>query len=373
MIIGGYSNSSQTSLPPISMIQGNHDIHLSWVASPLGNVLWSQTNFLTEGLGSNWQACPNPNLATNMNFPVDPANPAVFFRLSSGYFGSHNLASMLTNWDGHYELANTNVPSSAAITNISDKTYTWSILHGSNGFGFVVDNDGSGPILTNGVDLKSRAELYVPMHYYTNGQPNIVCGHIHYVIPPVTGYGSNNNPYWIMQVYHPNGKPMCLLSLDSSGKPSIGVYTFMQSDGTAAGEISAPFTLLTPPYSSLGDVRSTNGFTFAFKLDFSSITTASMTAQITTSANPGNVYQAICSVPMQSTLNPFPDGTEFYLKFGSYNAGGTHHHAQVWVNGFDLWSLTPFPANPVRGVGVYYIPALQRQVSAGNYDNLSIQ
>lgn len=145
------------------------------------------------------------------------------------------------------------------------------------------------------------------------------------------------------------------------------------SGGAAAGEISAPSSLLTPLYYSLGDVQSTNGFTFDFRLDFSTISTASMTARITTAFNPGNVYQSVCSVPMQSTLNSFPDGTGFYLKFGSYNAGGTHHLAKVWVNGFDLWSLTAFPAKPVRGVGVYYIPALQRQVSAGNYENLSIQ
>jgi hypothetical protein len=76
---------------------------------------------------------------------------------------------------------------------------------------------------------------------------------------------------------------------------------------------------------------------------------------------------------MQSTLNPFSDGTKFYLKFGSYNAGGTHHHAKVFVSYFDMLSETPFPPTPVRGVGVYYIPALQRQISAGNYNNLSIQ
>ena len=89
--------------------------------------------------------------------------------------------------------------------------------------------------------------------------------------------------------------------------------------------------------------------------------------------SPSNVYQAACSVPMQSDLNSFTNGTKFFLKFGSYNAGGTHHHAKVCVSYFDMWSETPFPATPVRGVGVYYIPALQRQISAGNYNNLSIQ
>jgi hypothetical protein len=147
----------------------------------------------------------------------------------------------------------------------------------------------------------------------------------------------------------------------------------MQADGTAAGEVSSNFSLTGPPYTALGDIRSTNGFTLSVNMDFDADATTSMTAQITLAANPTNVYQATCSVPMQSPLNSFTNGTKLFLKFGSYNAGGTHHHAQVFVSYFDMLSETPFPTTPVRGVGVYYIPALQRQISAGNYNNLSIQ
>ena len=373
LILSGYTNIAPPSLPPLSLICSNFNLSISWPSNRLGGVLWAQTNSLSTGLSPGWHAWFNPSGGTNFIIPINKTNPSVFFRLSSGYYASYNLTNMLTNWDGHYELADTNVPASNALTNPSDSTYTWAILRGSNGFSFIVDNEGSGPVQTNGVDLKSRAELYVPMHCYTNGQANTVCGHIHYVIPPVTDYGSNNNPYWVMQVYHPTGKPMCLLSFDGTGVPSTGVYTYMQADGTAAGEISTPFTLTAPPYTALGDVRSTNGFTLAFKMDFSADTTSSLTAQITLNASPTNVYSATCSVPMQSSLVPFTDGSEFYLKFGSYNAGGAHHHAKVSVSAFDLWSETPFPVTPVRGVGVYYIPALQRQTNAGNYNHLNIQ
>jgi len=373
MMITGYTNPAPPSLPPISMVRSNNFCNLSWLANPLGGVLWAQTNALNMGPGANWQAWPKSSGGTNVSIPINPTNPAVFFRLSSGYYVNYSLTNMLTNWDGHYELGNGNVPGSNAITNLSDSTYTWAITRGSNAFNFIVDNEGSGPILTNGVDLKSRAELYVPMHFYTNGQPNTLCAHINYVIPPVTDYGSNNNPYWVMQVYHPTGKPMCLVSLDSTGIPGMGVYTYMQADGTSSGEISTPFNLINPPYTPLGDVRSGSGFTLMLKLDFNADATTSMVAQITLASNPGKVYQAACSVPMQSALNPFTDGSEFYLKFGSYNAGGAHHHAKVSVSYFDMYSETPFPGTPVRGVGTYYIPALQRQSSAGNYNHLNIQ
>ena len=373
LILSGYTNIAPPSLPPLCLIRTNNNLNVSWPSNGLGGVLWAQTNSVNTGLSTRWYPWFNPSGGTNFIIPIGKTNPSVFFRLSSGYYASYNLTNMLTNWDGHYELADTNVPASNAITNISDTTYTWAILRGSDNFSFIVDNEGSGPVQTNGVDSKSRSELYVPMHFYTNGQPNTVCGHIHYVIPPVTDFGSNNNPYWVMQVYHPTGKPMCLLSLDGNGVPGLGVYTYMQADGTAAGEISTPFALTTPPYTTLGDVRSTNGFTLAFKMDFAADSTNSLTAQITLNASPTNVYSATCAVPMQSSLVPFTDGSEFYLKFGSYNAGGAHHHAKVSVSTFDLWSETPFPVTPVRGVGVYYIPALQRQTNAGNYNHLNIQ
>ena len=373
MTITGYTNLPPPSLPPLRLVCSNNFANLSWTPNNLGSVLWAQTNALNTGLDTDWYAWPNPASATNVSIPINRTNPAVFFRLSSGYFVSYTLTNMLTNWDGHYELGNTNVPASKTITNISDSTYTWAILRGTNGFSFIVDNEHSDQVQPDGTDPKSRSELYIPMHCYTNGQPNTVSAHINYLIPPVTDYGSNNNPYWVMQVYHQTGKPMCYLNVDGTGKPSLGVYTYMQADGTAAGGVSSAFNLVNPPHTTLGDVRSTNGFTLSVKMDFDADATTSMTAQIALASNPNNVYQATCSVPMQSALNSFPDGTKFYLKFGSYNAGGTHHHAKIFVSCFDMWSETPFPVTPVRGVGVYYIPALQHQISAGNYNNLSIQ
>ena len=373
MTIAGFTNVPPPIMPSISLNPSNGFLNMSWASNNLGGILWCQTNTLATGLSSNWYPWPNRPSATNASIPINSTNPSVFFRLSSGYYVSYSLTNMLTNWDGHYELANTNVPTSNTITNISDGTYTWAILRKTNGFCFIVDNEHSDQVQPDGTDPKSRSELYVPMHNYTNGQPNSVAARINFIIPPITDYGSNNNPYWVMQVYHQTGKPMCFLNLDGSGKPSLGVYTLMQSDGTAAGEISSNFNLTRPPYTALGDIRSTNGFTLSVNMDFDADATTSMTAQITLAANPTNVYQATCSVPMQSSLNSFTNGTKLFLKFGTYNAGGTHHHAQVFVSYFDMLSETPFPATPVRGVGVYYIPALQRQTSAGNYNNLSIQ
>ena len=146
----------------------------------------------------------------------------------------------------------------------------------------------------------------------------------------------------------------------------------MQTDGTTTGATQYNFRLINSPYTTLNDVRSTNSFLLSVVADFNTNAATSVVAQIIPSANPANIYQASCSIPLQSTISPFTNGTEMYLKFGSYNAGGLHHHAKVTVSWFDIWSSAPQPVNPVRSAGIYYIPALQRQISAGNYDNLGL-
>jgi hypothetical protein len=58
-------------------------ITLAWPDKYLGWNLQAQTNQLNVGLSTNWVAIPGTETVTSTNLPVDPANPAVFYRLRS--------------------------------------------------------------------------------------------------------------------------------------------------------------------------------------------------------------------------------------------------------------------------------------------------
>ncbi|HEX7654363.1 MAG TPA: hypothetical protein VF607_12710, partial [Verrucomicrobiae bacterium] len=54
---------------------------ISWPADHLGWILQAQTNNATTGLGTNWVDLGGSAAVTGTNLTVDPANPAVFYRL----------------------------------------------------------------------------------------------------------------------------------------------------------------------------------------------------------------------------------------------------------------------------------------------------
>jgi hypothetical protein len=49
----------------------------------LGYQLQVQTNSLDVGLSTNWTPIVGTESVTSTNFPIDPANPAVLYRLSN--------------------------------------------------------------------------------------------------------------------------------------------------------------------------------------------------------------------------------------------------------------------------------------------------
>jgi len=62
---------------------GRHPVALSWPTN-LGWILQSQTNALSTGLTVNsngWFDVSGSALVTATNIPINPANPAMFFRL----------------------------------------------------------------------------------------------------------------------------------------------------------------------------------------------------------------------------------------------------------------------------------------------------
>jgi len=58
-----------------------HTLTLSWPADHLGWRLQSQVNSLSTGLGTNWFDIAGSDAVISTNLPIDPASPAVFYRL----------------------------------------------------------------------------------------------------------------------------------------------------------------------------------------------------------------------------------------------------------------------------------------------------
>lgn len=59
----------------------NGALNLSWPANQTGYRLLAQTNPLSVGLTTNWQPVAGSELTNQVAVPIDPANPATFFRL----------------------------------------------------------------------------------------------------------------------------------------------------------------------------------------------------------------------------------------------------------------------------------------------------
>jgi hypothetical protein len=71
-------NTNPTNI--VAVLTGNQ-LNLSWPADHTGWRLQVQTNSSSTGLGSNWVDVPGSTSVNSVNFTVDPANGAVFFRM----------------------------------------------------------------------------------------------------------------------------------------------------------------------------------------------------------------------------------------------------------------------------------------------------
>jgi len=70
-----------TNPPVLTNSVSANTLSLSWPTDHLGWRLQTQTNSLNTGLGTNWFTWPNSTNVTSLSIPLNPANPAVFFRL----------------------------------------------------------------------------------------------------------------------------------------------------------------------------------------------------------------------------------------------------------------------------------------------------
>ena len=65
----------------ISAVKSGSSLSLSWPANQIGWNLQVQTNPLSKGLSTNWVNVPNSTSTNTVVMPLNPANPAVFYRL----------------------------------------------------------------------------------------------------------------------------------------------------------------------------------------------------------------------------------------------------------------------------------------------------
>jgi autotransporter-associated beta strand protein len=65
-----------------AVVSGGTGLQLTWPASYTGWRLQSQTNSLSTGLTSGWHDVAGATGTNQMTFPMNPANPTVFFRLT---------------------------------------------------------------------------------------------------------------------------------------------------------------------------------------------------------------------------------------------------------------------------------------------------
>lgn len=81
---GTISVSSAVSTTPTNLTfsVSDNSLTLSWPASHLGWTLQAQTNALNSGLTGTWYPVPSSAGTNQLTFPVNPANPTVFYRLT---------------------------------------------------------------------------------------------------------------------------------------------------------------------------------------------------------------------------------------------------------------------------------------------------
>ena len=82
---GVLSVLSNVALNPtnITVSVSGSTLTLSWPADHLGWILQSQTNTLSVGLSNNWFDVPSSGSSTQSVLTINPADPALFFRLRS--------------------------------------------------------------------------------------------------------------------------------------------------------------------------------------------------------------------------------------------------------------------------------------------------
>ena len=75
------TNGISLNVTNIGVTRSNGNIYLSWPTDHTGYTLQAQTNSLSVGINTNWVDVPASTTTNQVVFPVNPANPSVFYRL----------------------------------------------------------------------------------------------------------------------------------------------------------------------------------------------------------------------------------------------------------------------------------------------------
>ena len=76
-------NAAMSAAPTIGFQIANGQAMLTWPSNYIGWTLQSQTNSLSQGLGSNWSVVTNSSATNRIFRAINPSNGNVFFRLKS--------------------------------------------------------------------------------------------------------------------------------------------------------------------------------------------------------------------------------------------------------------------------------------------------
>jgi len=79
LVLAPIVNTNPTNL---TFTVTGHTLALSWPADHLGWHVQAQTNALNKGVGTNWVTIPGSDTVTSTSITIDPAQPAVFYRLT---------------------------------------------------------------------------------------------------------------------------------------------------------------------------------------------------------------------------------------------------------------------------------------------------
>jgi hypothetical protein len=81
LVVTGFSSVNPSPTNVTASVSGGN-LSLTWPGDHLGWYLQAQTNTLASGLGTNWVDVPGSSSVTNVVVPINPGNPAVFYRMS---------------------------------------------------------------------------------------------------------------------------------------------------------------------------------------------------------------------------------------------------------------------------------------------------
>ena len=81
-VVGLVTVTVNTNPTNLTAVVSNNVVVISWPTDHTGWHLQVQTNSTSVGVSGNWVTVPGSDLVNSLNFPIDPNNGTVFFRMT---------------------------------------------------------------------------------------------------------------------------------------------------------------------------------------------------------------------------------------------------------------------------------------------------